>query len=84
MADLDLKVVRLHRFEGESKVKAFCDVAIGDFLVKGFKVVEGSKGLFISMPQERSKDGKYYPSVSPLTDEAKHVLSEAVMAAFNE
>lgn len=79
-----LKVVRLHRFEGDTKLKAFCDISIGDFLVKGLKVVEGSKGLFISMPQEKSKDGKYYPSFSPLTEEAKHELSETVLAAYNE
>ena len=55
---LELKVVRMHRFEGESKLKAFVDVAIGDFLVKGLRVVQGNKDLFLSMPQEKSKDGK--------------------------
>lgn len=82
--ELEVKVVRLHRFEGDSKLKAFCDVAIGDFLVKGLRVVEGSKGLFLSMPQEKSKDGKYYPSFAPLTEEAKQALSETVLAAYNE
>lgn len=81
---VEVKVVRLHRLEGDSKLKAFCDIAIGDFLVKGLKVVEGSKGLFLSLPQERSKDGKYYPSFAPLTDEAKQSLSEMVLAAYKE
>ena len=84
-SELALKVVRLHRLDGEdSKLKAFVDVAIGDFLVKGLKVVQGNKGLFLSLPQEKSKDGKYYPSFVPLTDEAKESLSETVLAAYNE
>ena len=82
--ELGLKVVRLHRFEGDTKLKAFCDISIGDFLVKGLKVVQGTKGLFLSMPQEKSKDGKYYPSFTPLTEEAKNALSETVLAAYNE
>lgn len=80
----EVKVVRLHRFDSDSKVKAFADIAIGDFLVKGLRVVEGKKGLFLSMPSEKSKDGKYYDTFSPLTDEAKQSLAEVVLAAYQE
>jgi stage V sporulation protein G len=81
---LDLKVVRLHRFEGDSKLKAFVDIAIGDFLVKGLRVVAGQKGLFLAMPQEKAKDGKWYNAFCPLTKEARQSLSEVVLAAYQE
>jgi len=80
----DLQVVRLYRLEGESKVKAFADVAIGDFVVKGLRVVQGQKGLFLSMPQEKSKDGKFYNTFLPVTKEARQNLSEVVLAAYKE
>jgi stage V sporulation protein G len=57
---IGLKVVRLCRYDGESKIKAFADIAIGDFVIKGLRVVQGAKGLFLAMPQERSKDGEWY------------------------
>ena len=79
-----LKVVRLFRFEGDSKVKAFCDVAIGDFIVKGLRLVEGKKGLFVSMPQEKSKDGKWYNAFYPSTEEARKCLTDTVMAAYEQ
>ena len=82
--DVSLKVVRLHRLDSDSKTKAFADISIGDFLVKGLRIVQGQKGLFLAMPQEKAKDGKYYPSFAPLTDEAKQALSETVLAAYNE
>jgi len=84
MEDLSLKVVRLYRFEGDSKTKAFADVAIGDFIVKGLRVVEGEKGLFLGMPREKSKDGKWYNSFYPATEEAKQNLSDTVLAAYKE
>lgn len=86
MEDLSVKVVRLHRFDGDSnsKLKAFCDIAIGDFIVKGFRVVQGEKGLFLGMPREQGKDGKWYDSFIPATDEAKQNLSEMVLAAYGE
>ena len=83
-ASQDLQVVRLYRLEGESKVKAFADVAIGDFVVKGLRVVQGQKGLFLSMPQEKSKDGKFYNTFLPVTKEARQNLSEVVLAAYKE
>ena len=82
--DSDLKVVRLHRFDGESKLKAFADISIGDFLIKGLRIVEGQKGLFLGMPQEKSKDGKWYNTFCPLTKEAREIISEVVLAAYQE
>jgi len=79
-----IEVVRLYRFGKDSKVKAFVDIAIGDFIVKGLKLVEGKDGLFLGMPQEKSKDGKWYRSFYPKTEEARQSLTEAVLAAYEK
>jgi stage V sporulation protein G len=80
----DLKVVRLYRFDGDSKVKAFVDVGIGDFIIKGLRVLQGKKGLFLAMPQEKAKDGKWYNSFYAVTEEARQNLSEVVLTAYQE
>lgn len=83
--EVEVKVVRLHRFDSEdSKLKAFVDVAVGDFVIKGFRILEGQKGLFLAMPQEQGKDGKWYNMFSPATEEAKQNLSDVVLAAYQE
>jgi len=82
--ELTLKVVRLHRYDGDSKTKAFADVAIGDFIVKGLRVVQGEKGLFLGLPQEKSKDGKWYNSFYPATKEARQNLLDVVLTAYEE
>ncbi len=79
----NLQVVRLHRLTGESKTKAFADVSIGDF-VKGLKIVDGKNGLFISMPREKSKDGKWYDTVFPVTQEARKSLTDLVLEAYQQ
>lgn len=84
MDDQLLKVVRLHRFSGESRTRAFVDIAIGDYIVKGLRVVQGANGLFLSMPSEKAKDGKWYNAFYPATKEAKEHLSEVVLAAYQE
>jgi stage V sporulation protein G len=81
---LNLEVVRLYRLEGDSKLKAFVDVAIGDFIVKGLRILQGQKGLFLGMPQEKAKDGKWYNAFYPKTKEARQNLTEKVLAAYEE
>ena len=75
-----VEVLRLHRLSGESNLKAFADVSFaGVFIVKGLRVVEGKKGLFVGMPREQGKDGKWYDIAHPLTKEFKDSLNEIVL-----
>lgn len=80
---LVFKVARMHPLDGDGATKAFCDVCIGDeFLVKGFRVVEGRNGLFVSLPRGPGKDGKWYNSAFPVTAPARAALTEAVLSAY--
>lgn len=82
---LNFSVKRLYRFNGDSALKAIVDIAIGEeFLVKGFRIVEGKNGLFIAMPREQGKDGKWYGIAFPLTDDAKEELQRVILEAFSE
>lgn len=80
----NLEVLRLHRFDGDSKLKAFVDISIGEFVVKGLRIVQGEKGLFLGLPQEKGKDGKWYNVFYPKNKEARQELNDLVLAAYKE
>jgi len=81
--DLKLAVTRIHKLEGEGATKAFCDISILDSLViNGLRVVQGKDGLFVSMPREAGKDGKYYNTVIPLRREVKDDIEKLVLEAY--
>ena len=84
MDDAAVKVSRMYRFDGDAKLKAFVDVDLGGVVVKGLRVVDGSKGLFVSMPRHQGKDGKWYDTVYPATKEKKKELNDIVLAAYQE
>lgn len=80
-----VKVERIHPLNGEGATKAFCDLLILDtFLVKGLRVVQGSEGLFVSMPREQGKDGKWYDTFFPVSKEMRKGLQELVLESFEE
>jgi len=78
------QINRIYRLEGESKVKAFVDVSFAGIIVKGLKVVQGAKGLFLGMPGRQDKDGRWHNTVCPQNPEAYQHLSELVLSAYNE
>ncbi len=78
-----VQVSRLHRLTRDSKLKAFADVSFADsFIVKGFKIFQGNNGLFVGMPSEMGKDGKWHNTAYSMTKEFKQLLNEIVLEAY--
>lgn len=85
MVSLDIEVKRLHKLNGDGKLKGFADIAItGLLLIKGLRIIDGKNGLFVGMPGEQGKDGHWYQTVAPLSDEVKHQLNDIVIGAYQE
>ena len=69
---------------------AFVNVTILDKLVlKGIRVVDGRKGLFIAFPQTKRKAKKggkdeYFDIFFPVTKEFREELTEAILEAYDK
>lgn len=72
-------------YNGDSKTKAFVDLELDNTLViKGLTLVEGKKGLFLSFPNTKGKDGKYYNYVYTLDKEWRECLQDACIKKYNK
>lgn len=78
--------VTLRLFESQkSNTKAFIELKLDDTLiVKGLSLVEGKKGLFVSYPATKGKDGKYYNSVYSLNKEWRENLENTCIRKYKE
>lgn len=80
-----MKIVRMNHLNSNStsKTKAFFDIQTDDgIVIKGFKLVNGSNGIFMSSPNEKGKDGKYYDSVI-LPKEMKEQVEKMALSEHN-
>ena len=81
---LEIKVLKVHRIEGQNRIKAFVDVSINDaLLIKGLRIVEGNKGLFVSMPVEQGKNEKWYERVRCLNKSIRDEIANVVLTAYS-
>ncbi|MBI4356220.1 MAG: septation protein SpoVG family protein [Candidatus Omnitrophica bacterium] len=82
---MDVAVDRVFKYTGEGSLKAFVDLKVNEALIlKGLRIVKGSKGLFVSMPRTQGKDGKWRDTITPLTEEFRRHIDEVVMAAYQK
>lgn len=70
-------------FDGDDKLKAIASVILDDcFIVKSVRVVDGSKGMFISLPSRRNVNGDFMELCFPLSAEVRRELTASVLAAY--
>ena len=78
--------IRVYPFEGDKKSNLLAMVSVtfgGVFVVTGFKIMDGKKGLFVSMPSIKTSKGEYKDSAFPLTKDFRKFLSDSILNAFD-
>lgn len=83
---------KIRRLSTQSKLKAFVSIVIDDVMeVDGFKIIDGSNGLFVSAPSHKGtvmEDGvkveKYFDDVRFVGDEGIAISNEIKQAIINE
>ena len=75
--------VKIQSIRPEGTLRATATVNINDaFAIRGIKLMEGSKGLFVSMPSFKAGNDEYKDICFPCTSEARKEFDQAVMGAY--
>jgi len=81
----EITEVRIYKAKGNGSVKAYASVSFdNEFVVKGLKIVEGEKGLWVSMPSRKMRDGSFQDIFHPVSREARDKIVDAVLKAYRE
>ena len=67
----------------EEKLRAFANVTFDSaFVIRGLKIISGSRGLFVSMPSRRRPDGTYQDVAHPINTDMRRHLEKMVLASL--
>jgi stage V sporulation protein G len=67
----------------EPRLKAFVNVTFDDeFVIRGMKVIEGRKGLFVAMPSRKGKDGTFRDIAHPINNNMRKKLEKVVLDEY--
>lgn len=69
----------------DKKLRAFVSIIFdGCFLVSDIKIIDGNKGLFLSMPSKKRRDGTFKDVAHPLNSETRKMMEDVIFAKFRE
>ena len=79
---MDITEVRVFPVDDE-KLKAFVSIILDDcFVISDIKIIHGPKGLFVSMPSKKRKDGTFRDIAHPLNSETRRRMEHQILTHY--
>src|ERR1700741_1411735 len=81
--DMEITEVKVYPAKENGRLKAYATVVFDNsFIVRDLKIIEGNKGLFVSMPSRRRKDGTFRDIVHPLNSEMRQMVEDFIIKEY--
>ena len=81
---MDITQVKIFPVD-EEKLKAFVSVIFDEcFVVSDIKIIQGTNGLFVSMPSKKRKNGTFRDIAHPLNNETRRRIEDKVLLSYQE
>lgn len=75
--------VKTYEVQSDSKVKALATITLDDcFVITGIKIIDGSNGLYVAMPNRKTPQGEYKDTIYPITKEFRQILHDSILNEF--
>ena len=69
----------------DNKLKAFASITLDNcFVIRGLKIIEGAKGVFVAMPSRKRPDGTYQDVAHPINNETRDWMEGLIIEAYKE
>jgi stage V sporulation protein G len=69
----------------DNKLKAFASITFDNaFVIRGLKIIEGAKGLFVAMPSRKRPDGTFQDIAHPINNETRDLMEKLIIAKYEE
>lgn len=79
---MEITDISVFRVDGE-RLKGYATVIFDNvFIVRDLKIIDGNKGLFVAMPNKKTKDGTYKDIAHPLNQEMRDLLEKKIIEKY--
>ncbi|MCM1299926.1 MAG: septation regulator SpoVG [Firmicutes bacterium] len=81
---MNISDVRIRKTMNEARLKAVVSLTIENSIaIHDIKIIQGDERLFVAMPSRRDDSGNFRDIVHPISPEAREVLEEKILSAYN-
>ena len=81
---MEITEIKVFPTKDGGRLKAYATVVFDNcFIIRDLKIIEGHKGLFVSMPSRKRKDGTFRDIVHPLNSETRSKIETSIIEEYN-
>lgn len=82
---MEITDVRIRRIDGKNRLIAVASITLDAcFVVHEIKIIQGDKGIFITMPSHKCANGEYKDIAHPIAQDVRDMITEKVINAYEE
>lgn len=85
---MEITEVRIFKMENKGKLLAYANVVLNNSVVlKGIKIIEGTKGRFVAMPAKldsKARVPRFREFYHPINSDSRAMISQAVLQAYEK
>jgi len=80
---MNIKAEIKRTFEDKGKLKAVANLVFEEgFIVKNVRLVDGVKGMFVSMPSSKMNDGSFVEVCHPICSNVREQIEKCAIEAY--
>jgi stage V sporulation protein G len=79
----NVQIIFPKKTDPKEKLKCFANIIFDEvFIVRNLRIIEGSKGFFVVMPNYKKKDGSFQDVAHPLSNTFRQTIDDKVLEAY--
>ena len=83
---VDIGIWRMNVLERRpgGKLLAYFDLAYGEMIIKGYRIVDGTRGMFVGGPREQGKNNQYYDIIQVSSPILQKRIEDLALKTYKE
>jgi stage V sporulation protein G len=82
---MEITDVKIKKVVTDGKLKAYVSLTFDDcFVVHNLKIIEGKGGIFVAMPNRKTKKGEFKDIAHPINTECRSTIQTRILSEYEK
>ncbi|MBN1697500.1 MAG: septation regulator SpoVG [Spirochaetales bacterium] len=82
---MEITDVKIKKVVSDGKLKAYVSLTFDDcFVVHNLKIIEGKGGIFVAMPNRKTKKGEFKDIAHPINSDCRSSIQNRILSEYEK
>ena len=82
---MEITDIKVKKVNADGKLKAYVSLTFDNcFVIHNLKVIEGKEGIFVAMPNRKTKKGEFKDIAHPINSECRSIIQNKIIEEYKK